>query len=100
MGRLFLRLAIVLIATGTHAVPPDGIESSGDTMISSDDIGSLKRLPRSLAVVGAGVSASRRMSGVKWGVASRIVWAWVVTMPAAALMGALCLLVIRASGMH
>jgi inorganic phosphate transporter, PiT family len=52
------------------------------------------------AVVGAGVSASRRMSGVKWGVASRIVWAWVVTMPAAALMGALCLLVIRASGMH
>jgi PiT family inorganic phosphate transporter len=52
------------------------------------------------AIVGAGVSATRRLSGVKWGVASRIVWAWVITMPAAALLAALCLLVIRASGMH
>ncbi len=52
------------------------------------------------AIVGSGVSASRRMSGVKWGVASRIVWAWVITMPAAALLAALCLFVIRASGMR
>ncbi len=52
------------------------------------------------AIVGAGVSASRRLSGVKWGVASRIVWAWVVTMPAAALLAALCLLVVRALGMR
>jgi PiT family inorganic phosphate transporter len=52
------------------------------------------------AIVGSGVSASRRLSGVKWGVASRIVWAWVITMPAAALLAVLCLLVIRASGMH
>jgi len=36
-------------------VPPDGIESNHDIMISSDDIGGLTRLPRSLAVVGAGV---------------------------------------------
>jgi NAD(P) transhydrogenase len=47
--------ANVLIASGTHAVPLAGIETMGDTMISSDDIGSLARLPRSLAVVGAGV---------------------------------------------
>jgi PiT family inorganic phosphate transporter len=52
------------------------------------------------AIVGAGVSASRKLSGVKWGVASRIVWAWVITMPAAALLAALWLVVIRASGMH
>jgi NAD(P) transhydrogenase len=45
----------VLIASGTHAVPPSNIESNGETVISSDDIGGLKRLPRSLAVVGAGV---------------------------------------------
>src|SRR5690242_16618086 len=37
------------------------------------------------SIVGSGVSATRRLSAVKWGVASRIVWAWVVTMPAAAL---------------
>jgi PiT family inorganic phosphate transporter len=39
------------------------------------------------AIVGAG--ASRRMSAVRWNVASSIVVAWVVTLPAAALMGAL-----------
>ena len=47
--------ANILIASGTRAVPLVGVESMGDTMISSDDIGSLTRLPRSLAVVGAGV---------------------------------------------
>jgi len=45
----------VLIASGTRAVPPSNVESNGETVISSDDIGGLKRLPRSLAVVGAGV---------------------------------------------
>ena len=47
--------ANVLIASGTHAVPPTGIEPDGETMISSDDITTLRRIPRSLAVIGAGV---------------------------------------------
>ncbi|MGH9441238.1 MAG: inorganic phosphate transporter [Thermoanaerobaculia bacterium] len=34
-----------------------------------------------------GVGSSRRMSAVKWGVASRIVWAWILTIPIAALVG-------------
>lgn len=36
-----------------------------------------------------GVGASRRLSAVRWNVASSIVVAWVVTIPAAALVGAL-----------
>jgi len=44
-----------LIASGTRAVPLSNVESNGETIITSDDIGALKRLPRSLAVVGAGV---------------------------------------------
>ena len=52
------------------------------------------------AIVGAGVSASRRMSAVKWGVAGRIVWAWVITMPAAALLAAGYLFIVRAVGMQ
>ncbi len=36
-----------------------------------------------------GVGAARRVSAVRWNVASGIVWAWVITMPAAGLMGAL-----------
>src|SRR5436190_2106300 len=35
-----------------------------------------------------GVGATRRLSAVRWGVARRIVWAWVLTIPAAALIGA------------
>ncbi len=30
-----------------------------------------------------GVGATRRLSAVRWGVASRIVWAWIMTIPAA-----------------
>jgi PiT family inorganic phosphate transporter len=36
-----------------------------------------------------GVGAARRASAVRWRVAQRIVIAWVVTLPAAAIMGAL-----------
>ncbi len=35
-----------------------------------------------------GVGATRRLSAVRWGVAGRIVWAWVLTIPMAALIGA------------
>jgi PiT family inorganic phosphate transporter len=35
-----------------------------------------------------GVGATSRLSAVRWGIARRIVWAWVVTIPAAGLMAA------------
>ncbi|HEY8183329.1 MAG TPA: inorganic phosphate transporter [Thermoanaerobaculia bacterium] len=35
-----------------------------------------------------GVGATRRLSAVRWGVAGRIVWAWVLTIPMAAFIGA------------
>ncbi len=38
------------------------------------------------AIIGAGTA--RRASSVRWGLASSIVWAWVITMPAAAAMSA------------
>jgi PiT family inorganic phosphate transporter len=31
-----------------------------------------------------GVGATRRITAVKWGVTRRIVWAWIITIPAAA----------------
>ena len=43
-----------------------------------------------------GVGATRRLSAVKWGVAGRIVWAWVLTIPLAGLIAALCFMVYRA----
>jgi len=36
-----------------------------------------------------GVGSAKRFSAVKWGVAGRIVWAWVLTIPAAGLIAAL-----------
>lgn len=36
----------------------------------------------------SGVGASRRLTAVRWGVTRRILWAWVLTIPGAALMGA------------
>lgn len=36
-----------------------------------------------------GVGATTRLSAVRWGLAGRIVWAWVITIPASALMAAL-----------
>ena len=35
-----------------------------------------------------GVGSTRRLSAVRWGVAGRIVWAWVLTIPAAGLIAA------------
>lgn len=42
-----------------------------------------------------GVGALKRVSAVRWGVARRIVWAWILTLPFSAIVGALCLLVLR-----
>ena len=42
-----------------------------------------------------GVGATRRLSAVKWGVAGRIVWAWVLTIPISAAIAALSFLVVR-----
>lgn len=39
------------------------------------------------AIVGAG--ATRRLSAVRWGVAGRVVWAWVLTIPASGILAAL-----------
>ena len=36
-----------------------------------------------------GVGATQRLSAVRWGIARRIVWAWVITIPAAAAIAAL-----------
>jgi PiT family inorganic phosphate transporter len=36
-----------------------------------------------------GVGATRRLSAVRWGVARQIVWAWLLTIPASATIGAL-----------
>jgi len=42
-----------------------------------------------------GVGATTNFSGIKWGVAGRIVWAWVFTMPASGLISVCCFYLIK-----
>jgi PiT family inorganic phosphate transporter len=43
-----------------------------------------------------GVGATRGSRAVRWGVAGRIIWAWVLTIPAAAVIAAVVFGVVRA----
>jgi len=44
-----------------------------------------------------GVGASQRLSAVRWGVAGRIVWAWLLTIPASAFSAALGYIILHAA---
>ena len=52
------------------------------------------------AITGAivGVGATRRLSAVRWGVAGQIVWAWVLTIPAAFTIAAATYMLLKAAG--
>jgi PiT family inorganic phosphate transporter len=54
------------------------------------------------AITGAivGVGATRRWSAVRWGVAGQIVWAWLLTIPAAGAIGACTYLAIHFFGIQ
>jgi len=52
------------------------------------------------AITGAivGVGATRRLSAVRWGVAGQIVWAWVLTIPAAFSIAAAAYMLLKLAG--
>jgi PiT family inorganic phosphate transporter len=43
----------------------------------------------------SGVGATQRISSVRWGLAGRIVWAWILTIPLSAVMAAVAYLIVR-----
>ena len=45
-----------------------------------------------------GVGSSERMSAVRWNVARRVVWAWVLTIPGSALVAALTYQIVAVLG--
>src|SRR5215472_9311003 len=45
----------ILVAVGTRPAAPPGVAADGETVITSDGVTTLQRLPRSMAVVGGGV---------------------------------------------
>jgi NAD(P) transhydrogenase len=54
-GSRRISAAHILLAVGTRPSPPPGIQPDGETLILSDNILELKKLPRTMTVVGGGV---------------------------------------------
>jgi NAD(P) transhydrogenase len=54
-GVRHVRAQHVVIAVGTRPAPTPGVEPDGEIVLNSDQLVNLKTLPRTLAVVGAGV---------------------------------------------
>lgn len=76
----------------TRLTPPQGVcaETGGAlTLFMATYLGIPVSTTHTITGAIIGVGAARRLSAVRWSVASNIVVAWVVTLPAAAVMGAL-----------
>jgi PiT family inorganic phosphate transporter len=75
----------------TRLTPMQGVcaETAGSiTLFIATGLGIPVSTTHTITGAIVGVGAARRASAVRWNVAQRIVFAWVVTMPAAALIGA------------
>jgi len=64
-------------------------ESAGAVMLIGTALGGIP-VSTTHTITGAiiGVGATSRLSAVRWGIAGRIVWAWILTIPAAAAIAA------------
>ena len=54
-GTRLVSAAKMVIACGTCPTPPPGVAVDGETVITSDEVTQLKRIPKQMVVVGAGV---------------------------------------------
>jgi PiT family inorganic phosphate transporter len=100
MGTMFGGWRIVkTMGTRITKLQPFGgfcAETSGAITIIGATLGGIP-VSTTHTITGAiiGVGATRRFSAVKWGVAGRIVWAWILTIPLSAGVAALTYLLIR-----
>ena len=75
----------------THLSPQQGFcaETAGSiTLFLATNIGVPVSTTHTITGAIVGVGAARRVSAVRWNIAGNIVWAWVITMPVAGLLGA------------
>lgn len=64
-------------------------ESAGAiTIVLASQLGIPVSTTHTISGAVVGVGATRRLSAVRWGVAGRMIWAWVLTIPAAATISA------------
>ena len=76
----------------TKVTPLEGVcaETAGAiTLFTAANLGAPVSTTHTITGAIVGVGSSRKMSAVRWGVAGNIVWAWIFTIPASALMAAI-----------
>lgn len=82
----------------TRLKPRGGFAAETAAAISillSSELGKPVSTTHVIAGAIAGVGSIQRMKAVRWGLATTIVWAWVLTIPMSALVGAVSLLLLR-----
>ena len=93
LGTLFggWRIVRTMGSRITHLTPTQGVcaETAGSiTLFAATWLGIPVSTTHTITGAIVGVGAARRVSAVRWNVAKDIVTAWIVTMPAAGLIGA------------
>ena len=68
--------------------------AGGITVLLASSLGVPVSTTHTITGAIVGVGAAQRLSAVRWGVAKRIVWAWILTMPMSAAIAALAYLVL------
>jgi inorganic phosphate transporter, PiT family len=68
--------------------------AGGITVLLASNLGVPVSTTHTITGAIIGVGAAQRLSAVRWGVAQRIVWAWILTMPMSAVIAALSYLIL------
>ena len=68
--------------------------AGGITVLLASNLGVPVSTTHTITGAIVGVGAAQRLSAVRWGVAQRIVWAWILTMPMSAAIAALAYLLL------
>jgi PiT family inorganic phosphate transporter len=68
--------------------------AGGITVLLASSLGVPVSTTHTITGAIVGVGAAQRLSAVRWGVAKRIVWAWILTMPMSAVIAALSYLIL------
>jgi PiT family inorganic phosphate transporter len=105
LGTLFggWRIVRTMGSRITHLTPQQGVcaETAGSiTLFAANWLGIPVSTTHTITGAIVGVGAARRLNAVRWNVAKDIVVAWIITMPAAGLIGAVFYLLAGAFGVH
>ncbi len=101
MGTLFggWRIVKTMGSKITKLRPSDGFcaeTAGGITLLLTAFWGIAVSTTHTIAGAIMGVGATKRLSAVRWGVAGRMIWAWIITIPASALIAAFSYLGVEA----